>query len=287
VSIETRRGLGTALAHAVELTAASVRRHDVRDLHGRLDAVRARWPGLDVVIQADQVARQPRRLVAIDMDSTLITVETMNEIARVAGLEEQIAPITARANAGTVDFDQSLRERVALLEGFPEAPLRALAGSTPLTPGAEVLVSTLRRRGHTVAVLSAGFTWFCDDVQSRLSIDRVHSNVLEVAGGRLTGRLVGRIVNAHVKGELLEQLLDEVGLPVDAAVAIGDGANDAVMLARAGLGVAFHGKPPARAAASAILTQASLASVLYLLGMTDDDIDAAAVAPASAAEGRQ
>ena len=115
-----------------------------------------RWPGLDAVVQTETVAHQPRRLIALDMDSTLITVETMNEIARVAGIAEQVTPITTRANLGVIDFDESLRQRVALLKGCPEAPLRALAATTPLTPGAELLVSTLRHRGHRVAVLSAG-----------------------------------------------------------------------------------------------------------------------------------
>lgn len=271
-TIASRRTLGTAIVHARELGVRGSERLTRSKLDRALRAIGARWPGLDAVVQTETVVRQPRRLVALDMDSTLITVETMNEIARVAGIAEQVTPITTRANLGTIDFDESLRQRVALLKGFPEAPLRALAATTPLTPGAELLVSTLRRRGHRVAVLSAGFTWFCDDVRARLSIDRVHSNVLEVEDGRLTGRLVGPIVNAHLKGELLERLLEEEGLPLEAAVAIGDGANDAVMLARAGLGVAFHGKPPAREAASALLTQPSIAAVLYLLGMTDEDI---------------
>jgi phosphoserine phosphatase len=271
-TVESLRTLGTAIVHARELEVRAPERLTRAKLDQALRAIGERWPGLDAVVQTETVTRQPRRLVAFDMDSTLITVETMNEIARVAGIAEQVTPITTRANLGTIDFDESLRQRVALLKGFPEAPLRALAATTPLTPGAELLVSTLRRHGHRVAVLSAGFTWFCDDVRARLSIDRVHSNVLEVEDGRLTGRLVGPIVNARLKGELLERLLEEEGLPLEAAVAIGDGANDAVMLARAGLGIAFHGKTPAREAASARLTQPSIAAVLYLLGMTDDDI---------------
>jgi phosphoserine phosphatase len=271
-TVESRRTLGTAIVHARELGVRAPDLLSRSELDRAVRTIGERWPGLDAVVQTETVAYQPRRLIALDMDSTLITVETMNEIARLAGIAEQVTPITTRANLGVIDFDESLRQRVALLKGFPEAPLRALAATTPLTPGAELLVSTLRHRGHRVAVLSAGFTWFCDNVRARLSIDRVHSNVLEVEDGRLTGRLVGPIVNASLKGELLERLLAEEGLPLEAAVAIGDGANDAVMLARAGLGIAFHGKPPAREAASALLTQSSIAAVLYLLGMTDEDI---------------
>ena len=274
LAIESRRSLGTAIAHACELRAVAAVPTSRRAIDLALRAVTARWPGLDAVVQTEAVHRHPRRLVAIDMDSTLIQVETMNEIARLAGIADRVTPITTRANAGTVDFDESLRQRVALLEGFPEEPLRALATTTPLTPGAELLIATLRRRGHAVAILSAGFTWFCDDVRARLAIDHVHANTLEVAAGRLTGRLVGPIINARLKGELLDRLLQGEGLPRDAAVAIGDGANDVVMLGQAGLGVAFNGKAPAREAASAIVTQPSLAVVLYLLGMTDEEIGA-------------
>ena len=272
LAVSARRTLGTAIAHARELRASAAAPTSRRAIERALRAVTSGCPGLDAVVQTAGVHGQPRRLVALDMDSTLIQVETMNEIARLAGIADRVTPITTRANAGTVDFDESLRQRVALLEGFPEAPLRALATTTPLTPGAELLIATLRRRGHAVAILSAGFTWFCDDVRARLAIDHVHSNTLEVAGGRLTGRLLGPIVNARLKGELLERLLQAEGLPPDAAVAIGDGANDVVMLGRAGLGVAFNGKAPAREAASALVTQPSLAVVLYLLGMTDEEI---------------
>ena len=272
LTVDTRRDLGVAhaVAHEIRATASAPVARRTVDLG--LRAVTACWPGLDAVIQRESVHRQPRRLVALDMDSTLITVETMNEIARVAGIADRVTPITTRANAGTVDFDESLRQRVALLEGFPEAPLRALAATTRLTAGADLLVATLHRCGHRVAVLSAGFTWFCDDVKARLALDHVRSNTLEVEDGRLTGRLLGPIVNARLKGEMLDRLLIDESLPREAAVAIGDGANDVEMLARAGLGIAFNGKPPAREAASAVISQPSLACVLYLLGMTDEEI---------------
>jgi phosphoserine phosphatase len=271
--VEARRTLGLAIVSALELQVTGAGAVEWQAVNRELEGARARWPGLDAIVQRESAYRQPRRVLVMDMDSTLIQIETMNEIAALAGIADRVTPITTRANAGTVDFDESLRQRVALLDGFPEDRLKALAETVPLTPGAELLMRTVRRHGHKTAVVSAGFTYFCDHFKTRLGLDHVYSNTLEVVGGRLTGRLLGPIINACLKGELLQRIVAAEGLPLEAAVAIGDGANDVVMLARAGLGIAFNGKPTARDAAGAVVTQKTLAAVLYLLGLTDDDIN--------------
>jgi len=224
--------------------------------------------GFDVSLQRESLYRRSKRLVVLDMDSTLIRIEVIDELARAAGVGAEVARITERAMQGEMDYDQSLRQRVALLAGLNVAVLDNLAQNLPLTDGAETLVRVLKRLGYKIAVISGGFSRAAEALKRRLGVDYAYSNNLEVQGGKLTGKVVGPIVNAQRKAELLETIAQAEGVLLDQVIAVGDGANDALMLERAGLGIAFHAKPKLREAADTSITAAGLDAILYLLGIS-------------------
>jgi phosphoserine phosphatase len=217
----------------------------------------------------DDVYRRNRRLVALDMDSTLISVEVIDELAKAAGVGEKVAAITEAAMRGELDFKESLRRRVALLEGLDERRLAEIASRLPLTDGAERLIGTLKRLGFKIAIVSGGFTYFGRTLQERLGIDYLFANELEIAGGKLTGRVAGEIVGAQEKAELLAALAARERINIAQIVAVGDGANDLPMLAAAGLGIAFRAKPLVRESARSVLSTVGLDGILYLLGVRD------------------
>jgi phosphoserine phosphatase len=222
----------------------------------------------DVALQKENLYRRSKRLVVMDMDSTLITIEVINELARAKGVVEQVSAITERAMLGEMDYDESLRQRVALLEGLDVAVLKKIASELPLTEGAERLIGVLKRLGYRTAVISGGFSVAAEALKARLGIDYAYSNVLEVRGGKLTGRVAGAIVNARRKAELLELVAQAEGVLLDQTIAVGDGANDLLMLQRAGLGIAFRAKPKLREAADTSISQSGLDAILYLLGIS-------------------
>jgi phosphoserine phosphatase len=273
VNIDSIRKLNEGGLSCLELITYTNSRIDLSALKDDLLKVAARFPRVDIAVQRENLYRRAKRLVVMDMDSTLIQVEVIDEMARLYGVGEKVKEITERAMQGQMDFDESLKQRVGLLKGMPESELRGLADQIPLTPGAETLVRTLKRLGYRIALISGGFTYFAERLREKLGLHYVYANALELENGKLTGHLTGSIVNAQRKADLLELIAQQEGIPLDSVIAIGDGANDVLMLKKAGLGIAFNAKKKAREAASAAINQKTLASILYLLGITDKDID--------------
>ncbi|WP_213997595.1 phosphoserine phosphatase SerB [Arsukibacterium sp.] len=204
-------------------------------------------------------------LLVMDMDSTAITIECIDEIAALAGVGPQVAAITARAMNGELDFAASLTERVAALKGAPQSVLQQVLDNLPLMPGLTELVNYLQQQHWRVAIASGGFTYFTNVLQQRLALTATFANVLEIENGVLTGKVVGDIVDANTKARAVSQLAETYGIATHQTVAIGDGANDLPMLKTAALGVAFHAKPKVQAAVSARINQGSLLQLLYLL----------------------
>lgn len=229
---------------------------------------------VDVAIQEDTLYRRHRRLVAFDMDSTLIQAEVIDRLAEAAGAGEQVARITAAAMAGELDFAESLHRRVATLQGLPLPVVDALADALPLTEGVESLTTTLKALGYRLALLSGGFLRVGRRLAAQLGVDHVHANQLEVADGQLTGRLIGPLIDGAAKARLLVQIAADAGIHREQTVAVGDGANDLAMLEAAGMGIAFHAKPLVRQSAEHAISTLGLDSLLYLLGIRAHERDA-------------
>jgi len=227
---------------------------------------------VDVAVQEDNLYRRSRRLVCFDMDSTLIQTEVIDELAKVAGVGDQVADITEAAMRGELDFSESFRRRMALLEGLEESVLQQIAEQLPITEGAERLISTLKHFGYKVAILSGGFTYFANYLKQKLGIDYVHANELDFINGRLSGKVKGDIIDGQKKASLLKQLAEQEGISTEQVIAVGDGANDLPMLAIAGLGIAFHAKPIVKQQARHSIATLGLDAILYLLGMRDREL---------------
>ncbi len=241
-----------------------------RDLAARSAAL-----GVDVAVSPAGLARHGRRLVVLDVDSTLIQDEVIELLAEHAGRAAEVSAVTERAMAGELDFAASLRERVAALAGLDVAVLDQVRAAVRLTPGAEVLCRVLRQLGFTLGVVSGGFTEVVAPLATSLGITHVRANALEVAGGRLTGRTTGPVVDRAAKADALREFAAAEGLPMSRTVAVGDGANDLDMLAAAGLGIAFNAKPVVRERADTALSAPYLDSVLHLLGITREEVEEA------------
>jgi phosphoserine phosphatase len=224
---------------------------------------------IDVAFQRESLFRRNRRMFVFDMDSTLIQGEVIDELAKLAGVGDQVVAITASAMRGEIEFPESFRRRVALLKGLPEAQVFELLERIPLMHGAERLFKTLKSLGVKTAVLSGGFTFFGAYVKEKLGVDHVYANELDIADGVVTGEVRGGIVDGQRKARLLVELAALEGIPLEQVVAVGDGANDLPMLKLAGMGVAFHAKPLVRASAEHSLSHLGLDSLLYLLGVPD------------------
>lgn len=220
---------------------------------------------LELVYLQQPVSLSQPGLLVMDMDSTAISIECIDEIAALAGVGPQVAAVTARAMNGELDFAASLTERVAALKEAPQAVLQQVLATLPLMPGLTELVHYLQQRQWQVAIASGGFTYFTDALQQRLGLTATFANVLEIENGILTGKVVGAIVDADAKARAVSQLAEVYGITKSQTVAIGDGANDLPMLKTAALGVAFHAKPKVQAAVSARINHGSLLQLLYLL----------------------
>ncbi len=234
----------------------------------------ARELAIDVAFQRESIFRRNRRLFAFDMDSTLIQGEVIDELARMAGVGEQVSKITAAAMRGELNFDESFTRRVGLLRGLRADRVHTLLETIPLADGAERLIRMLKLLGYKTAILSGGFTFFAHHLQRLLGIDYVHSNELEIVDGAVTGRVIPPIINGARKAELLADIAAREGISLEQVVAVGDGANDIPMLDLAGMGIAYRAKPMVRQKADHSISCLGLDGLLYLLGVRDRDLQA-------------
>jgi phosphoserine phosphatase len=238
-------------------------------------AAEAARQGLDVAVQPANLLRRGMRLIVMDVDSTLVQGEVIEMLAAHAGCGAEVAAVTEAAMRGDLDFEESLRRRVALLEGVPDTALDEVYDALVLAPGARTMVRTLRRLGYRFAIVSGGFSQITDRLAYDLGIHFSRANELEIVDGHLTGRILGDVVDRAGKAAALRQFAAEVGVPEAAVIAIGDGANDLDMLSAAGLGIAYNAKPVVRDAADTAVNVPYLDAIMYLLGISREEIEAA------------
>lgn len=258
------------LRACVELTVRGNPK-DVSEMRARFLEI-SRSLGVDISFQIDNMYRRNRRLVCFDMDSTLIQVEVIDELAKAAGVGDEVAGITEEAMQGKLDFKESFAKRLSLLEGLDESVLADIADNLPLTQGATHLIETLKLIGYKTAILSGGFQYFGEHLQKKLGIDYVFANELEIIDGKVTGRVRGEVVDAQRKADLLREIAAKEGINLSQVIAVGDGANDLPMLEIAGLGIAFHAKPVVKASARHSISNLGLDGILYLIGVRDRDL---------------
>jgi len=230
---------------------------------------------VDVAVQPDGMIRQAARLIVMDVDSTLVQGEVIEMLAAHAGCEDEVRQVTEAAMRGEIDFEQSLRQRVALLQGLDAAALDTVHDALQLAPGARTLVRSLKRLGYRFAIVSGGFSQITERLAQELGIDYAKANTLEIVDGKLTGRVVGDVIDRAGKATALQEFADASGIPLSATVAIGDGANDLEMLSAAGLGIAFNAKPLVREQADTSVNVPYLDTILYLLGISREDVEEA------------
>ncbi|MET0901860.1 MAG: phosphoserine phosphatase SerB [Acidimicrobiales bacterium] len=256
---------------AIDLHVSGVDPDKLRDILAR----EAAEQGVDIAVQAANLLRRGMRLIVMDVDSTLIQGEVIEMLAAHAGCEAEVARVTELAMRGEIDFGQSLRDRVALLEGLDASALDQVYDDLVLAPGARTTVRVLKRLGYRFAMVSGGFSQLTDRLAEELGVDFSVANELEIVDGRLTGRIIGPVVDRAAKAEALRTFAERSGVPVNATIAIGDGANDLDMLNAAGLGIAFNAKPVVQEAAHASVNVPYMDAILYLLGISREEVVAA------------
>ena len=252
-----------------------VRDGDVGKLRSNLMHIAAAHPNMDIAIQREGIGRRAKRLIVLDVDSTIIGDEVIDLLAAEAGCLAEVQQITADAMEGALDFESSLRTRVSLLAGLDEDAVARAHSNLRYTPGTRTFVRTLQRLGYTVAIVSGGFTVFTDRIAEDLRLQHAYANVLEFVDGKLTGELVGPIVDRERKAVLLREIAATDNVPLSQTVAVGDGANDLDMLSEAGLGIAFNAKPIVSEAADTALSVPYLDAILFVLGIRREDVEAA------------
>ncbi len=227
---------------------------------------------IDLALQKMEAYRKNKRLVFFDMDSTLVDMEIIDEMAQRAGVFKEVSRITEKAMRGDIDFEESLTQRVALLKGLKVEELEKIRGDMKLSAGAEDLVETLKRLGFKLGLVSGGFDYFSDFLREKLGLDFSYANQLEIKSGALTGKVLGKIVDNTYKAKIVNMVSSEEGVLLDQTVAIGDGANDVLMLGQAGLGIAYNAKEKLERAANMSLGRARLRNILYILGISEEEM---------------
>jgi len=254
---------------AVEFVVSGATQQSVRTALAQVSVLE----NIDIAVQPGGLMRWAKKLVLMDVDSTLIAQEVINLLAAKAGAGDRVKEITESAMRGEIDFEKSLKERVALLKGLPQSVIEEVRAEITLTPGARTLIRTLKRLGHTVGVVSGGFIEVIEPILIELGITLYRANSLEIHNGVLTGGLMGPIIDRPAKAQALVDFALKEGVGLEQTIAIGDGANDLDMITAAGLGIAFNAKPAVRAAADSAVSQPYLDSVLYLMGITREDVE--------------
>ena len=259
-------------ASCVELTINVNGVHNLSRLKERVIA-RSHELNIDLALQKMEAYRKNKRIVFFDMDSTLIDMEIIDEMAERAGVFKEVSRITEKTRRGDLDFEEALVQRVALLKGLKVKELEKIREEMRLSEGADELVATLKRLGYKLGVVSGGFHYFADYLKDKMGLDFAYANQLEIKNGRLTGKVVGKIVDNTYKAKIVNVVSDAEGVLLDQTVAIGDGANDVLMLGQAGLGIAYNAKGRLDRAANMSLGQARLKNILYILGISEEEMD--------------
>ena len=270
VNIERITQLSQGELSCIEMIVKTDKTINVQDMTGKLLSISSDF-GVDIAVQKENIFRRSKRLVVMDMDSTLIQVEVIDELAKSAGNGEEVSGITSKAMNGELSFNESLNKRVELLRGLDENILDEIYHNIPFTPGAKKLVKILKKLGYKTAVISGGFTFFTDRLKNELGLDYAFANKLEIKDGKLTGKVLGEIINGESKAKILEDIADKENITLDQVVAIGDGANDLLMLDKAGLGIAFNAHKTVREKADYNISQENLDSIIYLLGISEKE----------------
>lgn len=273
-NIDSIRGVADYPVTGLELQVSTAQKTDEADrrLRDGLASISAA-ESVDIAVERGGLARRAKRLIVFDVDSTLIQGEVIEMLAAHAGKEAEVAAVTEAAMRGELDFTQSLHQRVATLAGLDARVLEEVADAIQLTPGARTTVRTLRRLGFRCGVVSGGFRQVIEPLAHELELDWVEANTLEVVDGKLTGKVVGDVVDRAGKARALKRFAAEVGVPLEQTVAVGDGANDIDMLNTAGLGIAFNAKPALLEVADAALSHPFLDAILFIIGITRDEVE--------------
>ena len=270
VNIERITQLSQGELCCIEMIVKTNKTLKVPDMTRKLLSISSGF-GVDIAVQKENIFRRSKRLVVMDMDSTLIQVEVIDELAKSAGKGEEVSDITSKAMNGELSFNESLNKRVEFLRGLDENILNEIYLNIPFTPGAKKLVKILKKLGYKTAVISGGFTFFTDQLKKELGLDYAFANKLEIKNGKLTGKVLGEIIDGEFKAKILEDIAKKEDISLDQVVAIGDGANDLLMLDKAGLGIAFNAHKTVREKADYNISQKSLDSIIYLLGISEKE----------------